>query len=188
MMRADRIGKIAARGVMCAAVAIAFNFSQAAAGDGAPGCTHKTDKGSCCPADAKKLKPQTTCPVMGNEINKTMYTDVKGKRIYVCCKGCIPTINKNPDKYIKKLEKMGQCPEPVPASATGAAVDTKDMQGKCPMMSDTSKVKGCFTCSMHPEVMNKEAGKCPTCGMDLVFKTCPMDSGKTKGACCKMKH
>jgi len=27
-----------------------------------------------------------------------------------------------------------------------------------------------FTCPMHPEVHSHEAGKCPTCGMDLVKK------------------
>jgi hypothetical protein len=27
-----------------------------------------------------------------------------------------------------------------------------------------------YTCSMHPEVITKEPGKCPKCGMDLVKK------------------
>ena len=55
----------------------------------------------------KPPKPQTVCPVMGGAINKEMYADVKGRRIYVCCPGCIPTIEKNPEKYIKKLEDDG---------------------------------------------------------------------------------
>jgi hypothetical protein len=55
-----------------------------------------------------KGKAQTTCPVMkGRKIKKNLYTDVKGKRIYVCCPGCIKTIKKNPDKYIKQMEDAG---------------------------------------------------------------------------------
>jgi hypothetical protein len=52
-------------------------------------------------------KIQTTCPVMGGKINKAQYADVKGKRIYVCCPGCIGKITSDPDTYIKKLEKAG---------------------------------------------------------------------------------
>lgn len=33
-----------------------------------------------------------------------------------------------------------------------------------------------FTCTMHPEVVKDEPGKCPKCGMKLV----PKDSGKSK--------
>jgi YHS domain-containing protein len=50
---------------------------------------------------------QTVCPVMGGAINKAQYADVKGKRIYVCCPGCIDKIKADPDKYIKQLEAEG---------------------------------------------------------------------------------
>jgi len=60
-------------------------------------------------------KLQTTCPVMGGKINKSQFADVKGKRIYVCCPGCIGTIKANPDKYIKKLEKQGVALDQTPA-------------------------------------------------------------------------
>jgi YHS domain-containing protein len=52
-------------------------------------------------------KLQTTCPVMGGKINNKQYADVKGKRIYVCCPGCIPKIEADPEKYIAKAEKGG---------------------------------------------------------------------------------
>jgi len=60
-------------------------------------------------AAEKKAEPkkQTTCPVMGGKINKAQYADVKGKRIYVCCPGCIGKIKADPDKYIKQLEAKG---------------------------------------------------------------------------------
>jgi YHS domain-containing protein len=57
------------------------------------------------------LVPQTTCPVLGGEIDKNLFVDYKGKRIYVCCAGCINDVKKDPEKYIKKLESMGQSVE-----------------------------------------------------------------------------
>ncbi len=62
-----------------------------------------------------EVKAQTTCPVMeGNEINKELYADVDGKRIYVCCGGCIAKIKEDPKKYIKKLEAEGVTLEDAP--------------------------------------------------------------------------
>jgi len=52
-------------------------------------------------------KAQTTCPVMGGEVNTNLYVDYDGKRIYVCCKGCIETVKKDPVKYIRELEAAG---------------------------------------------------------------------------------
>ena len=57
--------------------------------------------------DAKKPMPQTKCPVMGGDVNKNLYVDADGKRIYVCCPGCISTVKKDPQKYIKELEAKG---------------------------------------------------------------------------------
>ena len=60
-------------------------------------------------------KPQTTCPVMGGEItSKDYYADYEGKRVYFCCPACKPMFEKDPQKYMKKLEEMGQTPEAVP--------------------------------------------------------------------------
>jgi YHS domain-containing protein len=58
-------------------------------------------------ATAAEVKAQTTCPVLGGAINKKLYADVDGKRIYVCCKGCISKVAKDPATYIKKLEDEG---------------------------------------------------------------------------------
>ena len=59
------------------------------------------------PTASKAPKKQTICPVMGGKINKAQYADVNGKRIYVCCTGCIAKIKADPDKYIKQLEAKG---------------------------------------------------------------------------------
>lgn len=52
-------------------------------------------------------KMQTTCPVMGGSIDKTVYLDYQGKRLYFCCPACIPEFKKEPAKYLKKLEAEG---------------------------------------------------------------------------------
>ena len=30
----------------------------------------------------------TKCPVMGGKVNKSIYVDIKDKRIFLCCAGC----------------------------------------------------------------------------------------------------
>jgi YHS domain-containing protein len=58
---------------------------------------------------------QTKCPVLGGDINKQVYADSNGKRIYFCCNGCDGQFKQNPEKYMKKLEEAGVTPEPSPA-------------------------------------------------------------------------
>lgn len=58
--------------------------------------------------------PQTLCPVMGGEINKTHYSDYKGKRVYFCCPGCDKTFSQNPEKYLEKIRERGERPVQVP--------------------------------------------------------------------------
>ena len=62
-------------------------------------------------------KPQTVCPVLGGNVDKNVYADYKGKRIYFCCKGCDAEFNKDPEKYLKKMQDEGVTPEPSPAGA-----------------------------------------------------------------------
>ena len=62
-------------------------------------------------------KPQTVCPVLGGNVDKNVYADYKGKRIYFCCKGCDAEFKKDPEKYMKKLQEEGVTPEPSPAGA-----------------------------------------------------------------------
>ncbi|HUT36863.1 MAG TPA: hypothetical protein VNE39_25500 [Planctomycetota bacterium] len=52
-------------------------------------------------------KAQTTCPVMGGQIDKTIFADYECKRVYFCCPACVEKFNKEPQKYVKKLEDEG---------------------------------------------------------------------------------
>ncbi len=52
-------------------------------------------------------KDQTECPVMGGLINKNVYADHQGNRVYFCCPPCLKEFKKDPDKYVKKLKEQG---------------------------------------------------------------------------------
>ncbi len=62
-------------------------------------------------------KLQTTCPVMGGPINRKLYVDHEGQRIYVCCAGCIDAVKKDPAAHIKAMEAKGVALEAVPPTA-----------------------------------------------------------------------
>jgi YHS domain-containing protein len=74
--------------------------------------------GRALAADNATPSPQTVCPVMGGKVNKTLFVDYDGKRVYVCCPGCLPDLKQDPAKYISQLEakgiKLDIAPKPAP--------------------------------------------------------------------------
>lgn len=50
---------------------------------------------------------QVKCPVMGGDINKELFVDHEGKRVYVCCQMCINKVKAKPETYISQLEEEG---------------------------------------------------------------------------------
>ena len=73
---------------------------------------------------------QKTCPVMGGQIDKELYVEQDGKRIYVCCAACLDKVENDFSKHTLKLEESGQNPE-----ITGNS-DAKEMSSPktCPVM------------------------------------------------------
>ena len=73
------------------------------------GCEKKSEPAA--PAETKvivsEVIEQNTCPVMAGPINKELYTEYKGKKVYFCCPGCKETFEKEPEKYISKLPQFG---------------------------------------------------------------------------------
>ncbi len=63
----------------------------------------------------QKGNPQTACPVLGGKINKDIYVDYQGQRIYFCCPACIDTFKKDPEKYLQKLREQRVILEKSPA-------------------------------------------------------------------------
>ena len=50
---------------------------------------------------------QTTCPVMkGGAIDKKIFTEYKGKKVYFCCPECIDKFKAEPEKYIAQLPQF----------------------------------------------------------------------------------
>ena len=55
---------------------------------------------------AARPTEQTHCPVMGRVINKEVFIEYKGKKVYFCCPGCEDSFNKEPEKYVHKLPQF----------------------------------------------------------------------------------
>jgi len=72
------------------------------------GCKKKSEpaapKGTKAPTTV--AIEQKTCPVMGGAINKDIFTEYKGKKVYFCCAPCAEKFKANPEKYIAKLPQF----------------------------------------------------------------------------------
>jgi YHS domain-containing protein len=51
---------------------------------------------------------QTTCPVSGDKIDKNVFVEYKGKKVYFCCASCKAIFEKDPEKYIAKLPQFAK--------------------------------------------------------------------------------
>ena len=58
--------------------------------------------------DVVAAAEQTTCPVMGGAINKALFIEYKGKKVYFCCDGCQDKFKEAPEQYIAKLPQFNQ--------------------------------------------------------------------------------
>jgi YHS domain-containing protein len=46
----------------------------------------------------------TKCPVSGEDIDPAVTKTYQGKTVAFCCKDCIESFEKDPEKYMKKLK------------------------------------------------------------------------------------
>jgi YHS domain-containing protein len=51
---------------------------------------------------------QTTCPIMGGAIDKAVFVEYQGKKVYFCCPGCEGKFEAEPEKYVVKLPQFKQ--------------------------------------------------------------------------------
>jgi len=50
---------------------------------------------------------QTMCPIMdGNKIDKNVFVEYKGKKVYFCCADCKAKFEAEPEKFIAKLPQF----------------------------------------------------------------------------------
>ena len=127
-----------------------------------------------------KTKPQTTCPVMGGKIDKSLYVDHEGKRIYVCCAGCVGVIRKTPGKYISRLEAQGITLDRTPLVLCRKCGEIKGY-GKCCKLEGREKCSKCGLFKGSPGCCKLPKGAADP----LVLRP---KCGETKGSakCCKL--
>jgi YHS domain-containing protein len=51
---------------------------------------------------------QTICPVMAGKIDKSIFTEYKGKKVYFCCNDCKAKFETDPEKYVANLPQFKQ--------------------------------------------------------------------------------
>jgi len=60
------------------------------------------------PAKQVAQAEQTACPLMGFAVDKNVYTEYKGEKVYFCCPACIAGFKENPEKYVAKLPQFSE--------------------------------------------------------------------------------
>lgn len=82
---------------------------------------HKADASHDKSPDHSALK-QATCPVSGKPIDKAVFAEHDGRRVYFCCKGCDKKFKESPNQYLPALYKQ---------------IYPQTVQLKCPVMGET---------------------------------------------------
>ncbi|MGA1980217.1 MAG: YHS domain-containing protein [Sedimentisphaerales bacterium] len=80
-------------------------------GLGLTGCKKKEQPAPAKPkaaASAATEVEQTVCPVTGEKIDKNIFTEYKGKKVYFCMESCKTAFEKDPGKYISKLPQFAK--------------------------------------------------------------------------------
>ncbi len=79
---------------------------------GEEGHTHEHSEMAMTTESAKEIASageQTMCPIMeGKPIDKAVFTEYKGKKVYFCCPGCDTKFKADPEKYVAKLPQFNQ--------------------------------------------------------------------------------
>jgi len=65
--------------------------------------------------DNTATRAQTHCPVEGGEIERDVYVDYQGYRVYFCCPGCDTEFLASPDEFLSRMKAEGIELEKTPA-------------------------------------------------------------------------
>ncbi|MCC8108630.1 MAG: hypothetical protein LIQ30_06200, partial [Planctomycetes bacterium] len=52
------------------------------------------------------------CPIMGNRINRQLFLEKNGRRVFMCCKGCTKRLQNNWDKAVDTLRDQAETGDP----------------------------------------------------------------------------
>lgn len=129
---------------------------------GCTGCQEMGEEASCGMEGNGEVSEdngpnQEKCPVMGSAINKDVYADYNGKRVYFCCPGCDKKFMNDPEKYLGEMKKQD-----VVLAATPCPVSGKPSNAEIFAEYDGNKVyfccEGCKTTySESPEKYMKKS-------------------------------
>ena len=67
-------------------------------------------------------KAQTSCPVSGKAINKSVFVDHQGQRIYFCCADCPAAFKADPEKSYAQFQEDG--------------IELENIQTTCPVSGE----------------------------------------------------
>ena len=70
------------------------------------GCKKETEPPKPTAVHVGDGTEQTVCPVMEGSVNKELFVEYKGKKVYFCCPGCEAAFLKEPEKYLDKLPQF----------------------------------------------------------------------------------
>lgn len=93
-------------------------------------------KASAAPQFLGKGDGIETCPVTGEPVNKKLKAEVNGRTFYVCCEGCIDTVKKNPELYLKPEKNEGHEGHGAAAGAASGFLGKGDGVTTCPVTGE----------------------------------------------------
>ena len=100
---------------------------------------------------------QISCPVMGGKINKEIFVNHNGERVYLCCAGCVEAFKKDPAKYLEKMEADGVVLEKAPITQVNCPVSGKPINEAIYTDQDGKRVY--FCCDDCKKSFEKEPAK-----------------------------
>jgi YHS domain-containing protein len=96
-------------------------------------------------ADAAAIDLQQVCPVMDEQLG-SMGTPLKviglERDVYLCCKGCLKFLEKEPEKYLAKLPALPNSEKPIVVKATKEDARFVAAQKTCPVMDEPLDAMG----------------------------------------------
>jgi len=109
---------------------------------------------------AQDVNPnQTVCPVMGGRINKAMFADYNGERVYFCCEPCVESFKKEPQKYLDQLKDQGVVLEKAPITQTKCPVSGEAINKE--IHADVNGKRVYFCCNGCKVKFEKDPAKYP---------------------------
>ena len=158
------------------------------------GCAEEGEKPVTPPEGddpAATITKQTVCTLMGGKekpINKEIFADHNGKRVYLCCKGCIAKFEADADNIIKNMEDEGITLDTTPTDSSDAnnvsdvkltaKTTTSTATGCCPSKKATETKSGCP--SEAAKATETKSG-CPS------KKATDDETATATGGCCPKK-